>query len=174
MTVILRDFVSNNEHFRMPFQQMWYSAWSESNWLTSRFCSPMRNHTIFKFWWKRIYILDKMSFSCQNIKLWWQQFHHTNKTSIYDTFGHNFHPPKFSHISDICYSAWGSRIRSLFNFKYLTENDYFDHPNCLWWIIIHHVIILHRFRNIDILLGRFGGEEQILFPHEFPTTKKPM
>ena len=68
----------------------------------------------------------------------------------------------------------GSRIRSLFNFKYLTKNDYFDHPNCLWWVIRHHIIVLHRFHDIDILLGRFGGDEQILLPHAFPTTKKSM
>ena len=47
---------------------------------------------------------------------------------------------------------WGgrSRIRSLFNFKYLTKNDYFEHLKCLSRVIRHHRIVLHRFHNIDI------------------------
>ena len=62
MTLVFRDFVSNNEHFRMTFQQIWYLVWSGSNWPKSRFCSLHPESYNFQILLQIDYVFEKIHF----------------------------------------------------------------------------------------------------------------
>ena len=138
MMVIFRDFVSNDGHFHMTFQQIWYSVWSGSNWPKSGFCSPPCG--IVQFWnivsnWLHIrqkcyFYVKSLIYGDRNARIQIKRQYLTLLLMLFT--------PKMIFIFHIFDSLHGgSRICSLFNLKYFTRNGNFDLSNCLCRVIRH-------------------------------------